>query len=106
MAVRFLPLATTQSTSVRASSVVRKVSTRTQSRSPAMRVAELSTHINFSFPGGTPPASPGRLVTRTFQVSLDAVDDIARGKLNHALAGDNDIDTYTSGHACPGTRVV
>src|ERR1700755_1885008 len=73
MAVRFLPLATTQSTNVRECSVVRKVSTNTASRAPAMRVAEFATHSNSSFPGGISRARPGRFVTSTFQVRALAI---------------------------------
>src|SRR6202007_2259347 len=66
MAVRFLPLATIQSNRVCDWSVVRKVSTRTASRSPQMSVDEFATHISSSLPGGKSRTRPGRFIVSTF----------------------------------------
>src|SRR5580692_11886863 len=66
MVVRFLPLAATHSTAACACSTVRKASTRTASRSPKMSVADVGTHIHFSFPGGKSRVRPWRFVTKTF----------------------------------------
>src|SRR5580692_2082108 len=65
MVVRFLPLAAIHSTAACACSTVRKASTRTASRSPEISVADVGTHIHFSFPGGKSRLRPWRFVTRT-----------------------------------------
>src|SRR5271169_555348 len=65
--MRFLPLATTQSSNVRDCSAVRKVSTRTASRSPETRVEEFATQVHFSWPGGKSRLKPGRLAVSTLQ---------------------------------------
>src|ERR1700730_5987015 len=65
--MRFLPLATTQSSNVCDCSVVRKVSTRTASRSPEIRVEEFATQVHFSWPAGKSRLKPGRLAVSTLQ---------------------------------------
>src|SRR6478752_7592504 len=65
--MRFLPLATTQSSNDCDCSVVRKVSTRTASRLPETRVEEFATQVHFSRPGGRSRLKPGRLAVSTLQ---------------------------------------
>src|SRR5712672_4751578 len=75
--VRFLPLATTQFTKVCDCSIVRKVSTRTASRSPRMSVDEFATHISSSLPAGRSRVRPGRLIVSTSQLKPASVLSIA-----------------------------
>src|SRR5580704_19441504 len=60
-------LATTQSDRVFDCSVVRRVSTRTASRSPWTSVDEFAPHLSSSLPGGRSRVRPGRFTVSTSQ---------------------------------------
>src|ERR1700722_17764732 len=75
--MRFLPLATTQLSNVCDCSIVRKVSTRTASRSPRMSVDEFATHISSSLPAGRSRVRPGRLIVSTSQLRPASVVIVA-----------------------------
>src|SRR5712664_2992980 len=59
MVFRFLPLAPIQSESARVSSTVISGSTRTASRLPEIRVAEIGENIRLGKPGGTSSVTTG-----------------------------------------------